>query len=248
MQVKRKLPYGRRRRRGIFIIPSLITLTNMFFGFYAIIQALKGNYALASYLIICAGFLDFLDGIIARMTKTQTDFGSQLDSLSDLTSFGMVPALMAYLYSLNTMGRMGWLLAFLYTACGAIRLARFNVLTTRTSEKYFIGLPITVAGGAMGILILNLPPDNPLIPYIVFGISCMMVSNFPYPSSKMLNTRSMRPTYTLLILVLIIVIVAHRPIPALTFMAVIYLFSGPLIMVRSRLRKEAVPDNQTDDV
>jgi len=235
VRVSRYSLSGRKRRRGVYVLPSFITLANMFVGFFAVINAVGEKYVSAAYLVLVAGFLDMLDGRIARMTKTQTDFGKELDSLSDVVSFGFVPALIVYLYALQPLGRLGWLLAFFYTACGAIRLARFNILSGQQNHSIFVGLPIPMAAGLVVFLILLMPENSPIFPFAVFGAGCLMVSSIPYPSFKQLDVRTMRPTYTMLLMLLILVIIAYKPIQAMFVLLMIYIVIGPVFWLKGKL-------------
>ena len=135
----------RKRRKGIYILPNLFTLAALFGGFYAIVMAMNGRFDLAAIGVFCAMVLDSLDGRVARMTNTQSAFGEQMDSLSDMVSFGAAPALIAYEWALKGLGRWGWIAAFVYCACAALRLARFNVNTGVVDKRYFQGLPSPAA-------------------------------------------------------------------------------------------------------
>ena len=135
----------RKRRKGIYILPNLFTLAALFGGFYAVVMAMNGRFDLAAVGVFCAMVLDSLDGRVARMTNTQSAFGEQMDSLSDMVSFGAAPALIAYEWALRGLGRWGWIAAFVYCACAALRLARFNVNTGVVDKRYFQGLPSPAA-------------------------------------------------------------------------------------------------------
>ena len=143
-----------KRRKGIYILPNLFTLAALFGGFYAVVMAMNGRFDLSAVGIFCAMVLDSLDGRVARMTNTQSAFGEQMDSLSDMVSFGAAPALIAYIWALNGLGRWGWVAAFVYCACAALRLARFNVNTAVVDKRYFQGLPSPAAAAlvAAGII------------------------------------------------------------------------------------------------
>ncbi|MBM3298593.1 MAG: CDP-diacylglycerol--serine O-phosphatidyltransferase, partial [Deltaproteobacteria bacterium] len=141
-------------KRGIFILPSLLTLSSIFFSFYSIVSAIKGEFILAAGLILVAGFFDGVDGKVARLTKTTTRFGLELDSLADVISFGVAPGLLMYLWGLSTYGRMGWVTAFVFVACGALRLARFNVQTGTIDPKRFVGLPIPASAAMIATSVL----------------------------------------------------------------------------------------------
>ena len=159
----------KKRRKGIYILPNLFTLAALFGGFYSIVMAMNGRYDMAAIGIFCAMVLDSLDGRVARMTNTQSAFGEQMDSLSDMVSFGAAPALIAYEWALRGLGRWGWFAAFVYCACAALRLARFNVNTGVVDKRYFQGLPSPAAAalvaGFIGVAtdhgITGLPHTQP---------------------------------------------------------------------------------------
>jgi CDP-diacylglycerol--serine O-phosphatidyltransferase len=143
----------KRPKKGIYVLPNLVTLAALFGGFYAIVMAMNNRFDLACFGVFCAMVLDSLDGRIARLTNTQSSFGEQMDSLSDMVSFGAAPALIAYEWSLKGLGRWGWIAAFVYCACAALRLARFNVNTSVVDKRYFQGLPSPAAAAlVMGFI------------------------------------------------------------------------------------------------
>jgi len=141
-------------RKGIYILPNLFTLMNLFFGFYSVVCAINSQFKTAAVAIMIAAVFDALDGKIARATHTLSRFGAEFDSLADLVSFGMAPAFLMYLWILKPMGRLGWLAAFLFVACGALRLARFNTNLDQSSDGYFVGLPIPAAAGMNAVIVL----------------------------------------------------------------------------------------------
>src|SRR6186713_1946863 len=153
----RPAPARRRFRRGAAILPSLFTIGNLFLGFWAMVRTIHGQYAEAAPLIFWAILLDVLDGRIARMTGTTSEFGAELDSLADVVSFGVAPALLAYSWGFSTLPRVGWLVAFLFVVCGALRLARFNVQKSSVDGRYFVGLPIPAAAAPVAALV-NVSP------------------------------------------------------------------------------------------
>ncbi len=200
----------------IYILPNLLTTTNMFFGFMSIIFAIRGEYSFGSYAIVAASVFDLLDGRVARLTETTSHFGAQYDSLCDLISFGMAPALIMYLWALQPFGRIGWLACFVFVACGALRLARFNVQAAR-ERTYFQGLPIPMAAGIVASSVLcfkDLDLDgsrNGLLLFMTFMLGLTMVSQFRYKSFKDVNLKRKQPFTYLVIGVLIIILVAIRP-------------------------------------
>ena len=181
------------RRKGIYILPNLFTLAALFGGFYAIVMAMNGKFNEAAIGVFWAMVLDSLDGRVARMTNTQSAFGEQMDSLSDMVSFGAAPALIAYEWSLRGLGRWGWIAAFVYCACAALRLARFNVNTSVVDKRYFQGLPSPAAAAVVMSFIwlmndLSVDPSNGFIKWLMFAIALYsgltMVTNVPFYSFK----------------------------------------------------------------
>lgn len=238
------------RRRGISLLPSIITTLNVFCGFYAIISAVNGNFVHAAIAIIIAGLFDALDGKIARATKTESRFGLEYDSLADLISFGLAPALMAYLWALKPLGRFGWLAGFLFMVCGALRLARFNTHAGGVSSRYFQGLPIPASAGMVAATVLffdrlgMMEHPNPfLIIGMLYVLAFLMVSTAKYTSFKKLELFQTMKKFDMLVLaVLILVSIASQPSIALFLLALAYVISGPLTTVlqfREDKRKKA---------
>ncbi len=212
-------PRSRRTSRAgvsIYVLPNLLTTTNMFFGFMSIIFAIRGEYTFGSYAIVAAAVFDLLDGRVARLTDTTSQFGAEYDSLCDLVSFGMAPALIMYLWALQPFGRVGWLASFVFVACGALRLARFNV--QQADEKsHFQGLPIPMAAGIVASSVLcfkDLEVDasrNFLLLFMTFLLGITMVSQFRYKSFKDVNLKQKQPFTYLVVGVMVIILVAIRP-------------------------------------
>lgn len=207
-----------RRRMGmhIYVLPNLVTTANMFFGFFAIIQAIKGQYLFASYAVVAAAFFDQLDGRVARMTHTTSQFGAEYDSLCDLVSFGVAPALLLYLWALHPFGRLGWVVSFLFAACGALRLARFNVQKNLVESAYFQGLPIPMAAGIVASCVLfvedlELDPVG-AVPVLLMTalLAFVMVSNFRYRSFKDIDLKQRLPFSYLVLGVLLLTVVVLR--------------------------------------
>ncbi|XGC81285.1 CDP-diacylglycerol--serine O-phosphatidyltransferase [Bdellovibrio bacteriovorus] len=201
----------------IYILPNLMTTGNLFSGFFAVIQAIKGNFLYAAYAIVVAAVFDQLDGRLARLTRSTSKFGAEYDSLCDLVSFGMAPGVMLYLWALQPFGRLGWVACFLYVACGALRLARFNVQANVVEKNYFQGLPIPMAAGIVASSILAFQ-DLELEPMGNYGLLIMtillalvMVSNFRFRSFKDLDLKERLPFRYLILGVGVIVVVALRP-------------------------------------
>ena len=210
-------PIKERLGLTIYVLPNLLTATNMFFGFFSVIHSIKQEYTIASYAIVAAAVFDLLDGRVARMTGGTSKFGAEFDSLSDLISFGMAPAVLMFLWALQPFGRVGWLASFLFVACGALRLARFNVQLSNLESKDFQGLPIPMAAGivASSVLAFN---ELGLEGYrhwgllaITFLLSFVMVSTFRYRSFKDLDFRQRMPFHYLVLAVMVLIVVAWRP-------------------------------------
>ena len=218
-----------KRRKGIYVLPNLFTLAALFGGFYAIVMAMNGRFELASMGVFCAMVLDSLDGRVARMTNTQSAFGEQMDSLSDMVSFGAAPALIAYMWALQGLGRWGWIAAFVYCACAALRLARFNVNTGVVDKRFFQGLPSPAAAAlVMGFIWLltdaGVHPGQDLlglswvhITWVMFGFTLYagltMVTNVPFYSFKDLHMKKSVPFAAIVLIALgIAVINIHPPI------------------------------------
>jgi CDP-diacylglycerol--serine O-phosphatidyltransferase len=210
-------------RRGIYILPNIFTSLNIFCGFYAIISSIDGKYIAASIAIIIAVVFDTLDGKIARITKTTSRFGVEYDSLSDLISFGLAPGLMVYLWALKPLGRIGWLAAFLFMTCGALRLARFNTQTGSISGEYFIGLPIPAAAGMLATTILFCHRfgiavnANPVVILVMlYMLAFLMVSTIKYNSFKKNSEISRTMNFNVLVtVILILIFIAAQPSIAL---------------------------------
>lgn len=240
-----------RPSRGIYLLPNLFTTGGLFAGFYAIIAASAGNYVDACIAVFVAGVLDGLDGRIARLTGTQSEFGMQYDSLADLVSFGMAPALVMYHWSLSTLkflgpgwGKVGWAAAFLYAACAALRLARFNTQVGVIDKRWFIGLASPAAAATMMATIWVLTDyghGGAEVKFLALGVTVvsalLMVSRIRYYSFKALPLLDRVPFVTVLLALGIFVALAINPPHVLLAIAWLYLFSGPLSWVIGRLRR-----------
>ncbi|MGZ3768812.1 MAG: CDP-diacylglycerol--serine O-phosphatidyltransferase [Bdellovibrio sp.] len=201
----------------IYVLPNLMTTGNLFSGFFAVIQSIKGNYLFAAYAIVVAAVFDQLDGRLARLTRSTSKFGAEYDSLCDLVSFGMAPGVLLFLWALQPFGRLGWVACFLFVACGALRLARFNVQANVVEKNYFQGLPIPMAAGIVASSVLAFQ-DLGLEPLGNFGLLIMtvllafvMVSNFRFRSFKDLDLKERLPFRYLILGLAVLVIVALRP-------------------------------------
>ncbi|MDP2368548.1 CDP-diacylglycerol--serine O-phosphatidyltransferase [Rhodoferax sp.] len=236
----------RKRRKGIYVLPNLFTLAALFGGFYAIVMAINGRFDLAAIGIGCAMVLDSLDGRVARMTNTQSAFGEQMDSLSDMVSFGAAPAVISYVWALKSLGRWGWIAAFVYCACAALRLARFNVNTAVVDKRYFQGLPspaaaALVAGfiwlvtenGLKGTSTLEVGPLSLSVPWMMFYLALYagltMVTNVPFYSFKEFHMKKSVPFAVIVLIVLIIAAINIDPPTVLFGVFLCYGFSGYVV-------------------
>ena len=232
-------PDETRRRRSIYLLPNAFTTANLFAGFYAVVQAMNGRFEMAAIAIFLAMVFDGMDGRVARLTNTQSAFGEQYDSLSDMTSFGIAPALVMYEWSLQGLGRWGWLAAFIYVVGAALRLARFNTNIGVVDKRFFQGLPSPAAAALVaGFLWLavdnKLAFDNATIAWMSFGFTVYagiaMVTNAPFYSGKSFALGRSVPFWVLLVLVGVFVFVSSDPPIVLFSLFVVYGLSGWVIM------------------
>lgn len=229
--------------KGIFLLPNLFTTAALFGGFYAIIAAVNDKFEIAAIAIFIAMVLDGLDGRVARLTNTQSEFGAQYDSLADLVSFGLAPSLIVYLWALVHMkevaiswGKLGWMAAFIYVACAALRLARFNVQNEEVDSRYFIGLPSPASAALMvGMvwLLNDMGIDGKSVQIYALSMTLfaglLMVSNIKFHSFKGFDFRSKVPHLFVLAIALVFALVAIAPPIVLFGVFLIYAFSGPVI-------------------
>ena len=237
-----------KRRKGIYLLPNLITTAGLFGGFYGIVSAMNGQFENAAIAIFIAMILDGLDGRVARLTNTQTAFGAEYDSLADMVSFGIAPALIMYTWSLSSMselgwqwGKIGWMVVFIYTAAGALRLARFNTQVGTADKRYFQGLPSPAAAACVvGFVWVSVDQGftgkELIIPagIITLLAGLLMVSNFLYSSFKEVDFKHKVPFTVLLVGVLVLMFASFDPPKVLFAGFVFYMLSGP---VGSVLRK-----------
>jgi CDP-diacylglycerol--serine O-phosphatidyltransferase len=226
-----------------YVVPNLVTILGLFCGFYSIIATLNGNYVMAASATLVAFIFDGLDGKLARMLNATSDFGIQLDSLSDLVSFGVAPAILVYKWALAPYGRLGWMAAFLFTACGALRLARFNVQTKKIDPRFFVGLPIPAAAGVIATSVLFAKefigdPNNMTVPvwftFTIYILAFLMVSNIRYYSCK---TCIQQKSYNVLVVfVLLIFVLGLYPELFLFLLSTGYALSGLLYLAYVRLK------------
>ncbi len=242
-------------RKGIYILPNLFTTGNLFCGFWAIISVFQERYFYAAVAILLASVFDVLDGKVARLSGASSKFGIQYDSLADLVSFGVAPALLAFSWALRPYGRFGWLAAFLFVICGALRLARFNVQSSSGEVKYFKGLPIPVAASMIALTILLYLRlietgwvKDIIILIMIWVLAFLMVSNIRYFSFKEFNLARRKPFRIFLFVVLSMIVIVMEPIIVLFCFVLVYVFSGPANMLiawqkkRALRRMEPVPE------
>jgi CDP-diacylglycerol--serine O-phosphatidyltransferase len=234
------------RRRGIFLLPSLLTTGNLFCGFLALILTADGRLTEASVAVFVGMVMDMLDGKVARLTKTTSQFGVEFDSLADVVTFCVAPAFMLYSLALGRLGRAAWLGAFLFVICGALRLARFNVHTGVSDRRYFVGLPTPAAAGIVAAVVLLLGDEQldrwqeAAIAAGTYIVAILMVTTFRYYSFKEIDFARRRPAGVLLVVVLAVLIVATHPQWFLFLLFSAYVLSGPTRPVWARRREGAL--------
>jgi len=233
-----------RLRRGVYLLPSLFTMGNILMGFYAVVLGLRGHFATAALVIFIAGILDGLDGSIARLTHTESDFGREFDSLADVLTFGATPALLAYLWGLERLGRIGWLIPLFFLICTAVRLARFNVQTKVMDSRYFVGLPSPAAAGSIASF-LFVAPDSEWKAWLeaamvlaLVGVGSLMVSTFRYPSYKKIDLRQRWSYRIALPWAAGLLALAFHPPAFFLSAAVVYTLMGPTSWAWGRLRRQ----------
>ena len=239
-------PEPRRQRRGIYLLPNLFTTAALFAGFYAIVAAMDGRFEAAAAAIFVAMVLDGADGRIARMTNTQSAFGAEYDSLSDVICFGLAPALLVYEWGLSGMGKLGWVAAFFFTAAAALRLARFNTQLGIADKRYFQGLPCPAAGATVAGLVWfanDYGVQGGEIALAALAVTAatagLMVSNIRFYSFKDLDLRGRVPFMTILVVVALFVFVSSDP-PLVLFLAMLgYAASGPVLTLWSIRKRRA---------
>ena len=232
------------KRKGIYLLPNLLTTAGLFSGFYAVVASMKGQFDAASVAIFIAMIFDGLDGRVARMTNTQSEFGAEYDSMADMVSFGMAPALVAYNWALTGLNKLGWLAAFVYVAGAALRLARFNTTVGTADKRFFQGLPSPAAAALVAGMIwvgqeyeikdvFNLRFIEIAVCIITAMAGALMVSNFKYNSFKEVNWHGKVPFVAILLVCLVFVIVATEPSLVLFIVFALYAIAGPVNTFRS---------------
>ena len=237
-------------RKGVYLLPNLITAGGIFAGFYVIIASTSGNYQRAAWFIMLAAIFDGLDGKVARLTGTASKFGVELDSLADVISFGVAPGVLLYEWALRPFGKLGWLAAFLYVICGALRLARFNVQVSTVESRRFIGLPIPAAACIVATCVLlfyELGGTGTIkmvsMVVLVFLLAFLMVSNIKYLSLKDPELFKRQPFMMLVLAIILLIVIVAKPEVMLFLIGIAYMVSGPLMHYFGRRKgpvKEAV--------
>ncbi|MCX7858043.1 MAG: CDP-diacylglycerol--serine O-phosphatidyltransferase [Deltaproteobacteria bacterium] len=234
----------RKRVRPIYLLPNIFTSLSLFSGFWAIAEALDKKFIHAGIAIFIACLFDILDGRVARITNTTSKFGVEYDSLSDLVAFGVAPALLAYLWALSVYDRFGWLAAFLYVACGALRLARFNVQVETVQKKHFLGLPIPAAASMVASTVLFCSHfgyeeefRSIFLPLLLYLLAFLMVSNVRYYGFKDLNFLRVRPFKTAILAILTLVVIFIEPKVTIFLISSVYIISGPFMALLHPRRK-----------
>ena len=234
-------------RRGIYLLPNLLTTASLFSGFFSIVSAINGNFIASGMALFAAQMLDGLDGRVARLTNSQSLFGAQYDSLCDVISFGLAPAIIVFLWGLDSLGQTGWVFSFFYVAAAALRLARFNTYIG-SEDSYFKGLPSPVASGMVVYYVwamssYGIQGDEvgnflAIFTAILTGcVSLLMVVNVPYYSFKEIELKKRVPFFSMLFVVFIFALISIDPPIVLVICAFVYVLSGPIIWAVKALRK-----------
>ncbi len=249
-------------KKGIYILPSLFTTASLFFGFFSIVSSYKGDFEKAAVAILISSFFDMIDGKVARVTGTTSKFGVEYDSLADLVSFGVAPGFLAFTWALQPFGRYGWLAGFLYIACAALRLARFNVQIETVEKSKFKGVPSPAAAGMIALTVLLYyylggfgATKHVILLLMIYMLAFLMVSNISYRSFKGLELKNRKPFSLLVVAVLLMVLIIAEPQVILFTLAVVYIVSGPFELVynigrrksRSRSKRITARYHESDD-
>ncbi len=241
---------GKKKRnikKGVYLLPNLITSASLFGGFYSIIASFDGNFEHAAIAILISAVLDCLDGRIARLTGSSSKFGVEYDSLADLIAFGLAPGVLIFMWALRPFGRYGWLAAFLFVVCGALRLARFNVQITTVESKRFNGLPIPAAAALVATTVLmffTIGRGEEMVKHItvlilVYALAFLMISNVKFYSFKELNLSQRMPFRLLVALIFLLIVIAAQPTIMLFILSFGYVVSGPITTLLDRRKKMA---------
>lgn len=254
-----KIDMAEGMRKGIYILPNLFTTGSLFAGFYSMVATMNGDYKTAAIWVLVSSIFDGLDGKVARLTGTTSKFGVEYDSLADLVAFGVAPGILMYSWALKPFGRLGWLAAFLFVVCGALRLARFNVQVNTVESKRFVGLPIPAAASMVSATVLlfnhfGWPGSfkKLAILILIYLLAFLMVSNFRYYSFKDPGLIKRQPFVFLVLAILLLIVIAAEPVLMLFLLFLCYIFSGPLGFImtyprRRRLEKALHKAQKTDE-
>lgn len=222
-------------RKGIYVLPNLCTTGSLFCGFFAVIKVLHGDFVTAAWAILLAGLFDLFDGQLARLTKAGSQFGIEYDSLVDLASFGLAPSLLLYMWALKDFGRLGWIAAFLFFVCGALRLARFNVQVEAEESRFFQGLPIPMAAYMLATTVIfyerlfdGLPKKNIPILALTLSLALLMVSTIRYRNARELDIRRRLSFFVLVGGSMAMAFIAWKPSIMMFLASLAYIFSGPV--------------------
>lgn len=233
---KERLKKMNRMRKGIYILPNLITSASLFCGFFALLRTFQEDFYTAAVFILASGLLDGMDGKIARYTNTTTRFGVEFDSLADVIAFCVAPGILVYAWALEPFGRMGWLAAFLFVVCGALRLARFNLQGSTVESRFFSGLPTPAAAGviATGVLVFYKVGDTGVsrhltVLIVTYLLAFLMVSTFKYYGFKDIELFRRKPFRWLVIAILLLIVIAYAPEYTLFGLFFAYFISGPIL-------------------
>jgi len=247
----------RKKRKGIYILPNLLTSISLFAGFYAIVASINMKFTHAAYAVFVSGIFDMLDGRVARLTGSSSRFGVEYDSLSDVIAFGVAPGILVYMWALKGYGRFGWLAAFLFVACGALRLARFNVQVDNAQKKNFLGLPIpaaaaTIAGSVLFYSWMGYADGikTVFMPILVYILALLMVSDIRYYSFKDMSFFRGRPFRSTVAAILFLVIIFIEPEVTLFIVTSLYVLSGPVytLLVKKKIIIENAPRSRENQV
>ncbi len=231
------------RHQYIVVLPSLFTTGNLFCGFYSILHSFNHQFDKAAYAILFAGVFDVLDGRVARITKSTSQFGLEYDSIADVVSFGVAPAILAFVWALQPFGRLGWAGAFFFAACGALRLARFNSMTSELPKSYFLGLPIPAAANLVAGVVISSQetgmnyPDG-FVLGMMFALGLLMVSSIRYRSFKDFDLRHRRSFFLLVFMVAGLALIAIRPEITIAMVFGYYVTWGPIRELLSFVRRK----------
>lgn len=234
-----------KNRHYILVLPSIFTTGNLFCGFFAIINSFSHQFEHASFAIFLAGLFDVLDGRVARITKSQSKFGVEYDSIADVVSFGLAPAVMTYVWVLEPFGRLGWAAAFFFAASGALRLARFNTISSELPKSYFLGLPIPAAANMVAATFLahkelQFPHVETIMMVLMFALGSLMVSTVRFRSFKDFDLRHPRSFLYLVAVMVVFVAFTWKYEVALAVLIALYIAWGPIREVLSKVKSSAM--------